>query len=348
MLRFVAESLAKRGFQVHIANIRSTTNIGEYERTVEDIVTVHNIKTIDIVVFKRLVQVLEIHKLCKKIEADVVIGFTMYPNLMARLVGWSCKIPAIMSERGDPSKTFGKKILDKVIIAIINRSSGGVFQIPGAMNFYSEKLQKRSVVIPNPIFYEESFAETAHRVRKKTVVSVGRLDFFQKRCDIMIKAFKLFWQNHKEYKLKIYGNGPDEQKIKDLVHVLEMEENVKFMGVSSQPMREIHEEGIFLITSDFEGISNSLLEAMAVGLPCVSTDHTPGGARFLITDHENGLLTPIGDIEAIASALSEYADNPELAEKCGQNAQKVVERFNPSRIIDMWEKYLLKICERSI
>lgn len=346
MLRFVAESLAKRGYQVHIANIKSTNNVGGYERTVDKKVTVHNIKSANIVAFRRLIQVWEINKLCKRIKADVVIGFTMYPNLMARLVGWSCKTPAIMSERGDPNRTFGNTLVDKVLIAIINKSSGGVFQTPGAMEFYSMKLQERSVVIPNPIFFEQNSIEVNYGKREKTVVSVGRLELYQKRYDIMLKAFKIFLQDHEGYKLKIYGNGPDEDKIRDLAYTLKIENSVNFMGVTSQPMKEIYEEGIFLITSDFEGISNSLLEAMAVGLPCVSTDHTPGGARFLITDHKNGLLTPTGDIGAIAAALSEFADNPQLAEECGQNAKKVIERFAPSKIIDMWESYINTVKNR--
>ena len=116
------------------------------------------------------------------------------------------------------------------------------------------------------------------------------------------------------------------------------------MGVTRTPMQDISDAGIFLITSDYEGISNSLLEAMAVGLPCVSTDHTPGGARLLITDRENGLLAPMGNVDALAEAMCEFADNPELAKKCGNNARDVVNRFEPSRIIDLWEDYIEKLC----
>ena len=102
---------------------------------------------------------------------------------------------------------------------------------------------------------------------------------------------------------------------------------------------------MFIITSDFEGISNSLLEAMAAGLPCVSTDHTPGGARLLIQDHENGLLAPVADCEGLAAAMCEFAENPSLAEKCGNNAKDVVNRFDPQRIIDTWENYIISLCK---
>ena len=81
---------------------------------------------------------------------------------------------------------------------------------------------------------------------------------------------------------------------------------------------------------------------MAIGLPVVSTDHSPGGAKLLIYDHENGLLAPMGDYNALASAMSEFADNPQLAKKCGMNAKKVLERFEVNKIVDMWDQYLMK------
>ena len=117
------------------------------------------------------------------------------------------------------------------------------------------------------------------------------------------------------------------------------------MGLTTNPMKAIANEGIFIITSDFEGISNSLLEAMAVGLPCVSTDHSPGGARLLIQDHVNGLLAPVGDSAALANALSEFANSIELSMKCGIKATEVIDRFKDEKIIDMWESYIYEICK---
>jgi glycosyltransferase involved in cell wall biosynthesis len=85
---------------------------------------------------------------------------------------------------------------------------------------------------------------------------------------------------------------------------------------------------------------------MAVGLPCVSTDHTPGGARLLIQNGENGLLAPMGDAGKLAECMCKFAEDKELAKKCVQEAKKVLERFDPRKIIDQWEEYIKKLTKR--
>lgn len=343
MISFIANQLSSRGHKVSLINLNTTTKL--MEQTISDAINVCNLDG-NVRGLRRFLCVSEIVPICKKHNADIVIGFTEIPSMLAALVGLRLGIPSIMSERGDPARTgMGKGFKNRVVLEIINRSKGGVFQTDGARSFYGKGLQKRGVVIPNPIFIKGEIPQVAHAEREKTVVSVGRLDIFQKRYDVMLKAFALFSEKHPEYTLKLYGKGGDENLIRQWVTEMGLEEKVRFMGLTTQPMQDIARDGMFLITSDFEGISNSLLEAMAVGLPCVSTDHTPGGARLLITDHENGLLAPVEDAEALAHALCEFAENPQLAEKCGNNAKTVTTRFAPERIIDLWEEYILKLTQ---
>lgn len=342
MLCFVAESLAARNHKVIIVNLRATQNVTDYERTVTgvEVVTLDGMpagKNRHIYIIRK------IKKIAQENHSDVVVGFTSFPNMYASIIGKLLHIPSIISERGDPNRTIGNSLKDKIATFIINRSSGGVFQTEGAMDFYGNGLQRRGTVIPNPIFIKGDIPHISYAQREKTVVSVGRLDNEQKRIDVMVKAFSIFSKTHPEYILKLYGKGTQEEEIKQWCIDLGIRDKVKFLGLTTQPMQDIARDGMFLITSDYEGISNSLLEAMAVGLPCVSTDHTPGGARLLIQDHENGLLAPIADAEALARAMCEFAENPELAKKCGNNAHDVVNRFEPSRIIDLWENYIIRV-----
>lgn len=342
MLTFVAESLRERKHNIGIVNLKGTVSVTEYEREVSAEITV-----LDVSGMGRKEQLKKIRKFAKDFSADILIGFTEIPNFIARLVGFTLGIPSIISERGDPSRTgLGKGLKSRIVSLLINTSQGGVFQTDGARDFYGKGLQKRGLVIPNPIFINGEIPTVRYADREKTVVSVGRLDNFQKRYDVMLDAFKLFSEKHPEYALKLYGKGSDEELIESWANERNLSSKVKFMGLTTQPMQDIAKDGMFLITSDYEGISNSLLEAMAVGLPCVSTDHTPGGARLLITDHQNGLLAPIEDAPALAAAMCEFAESPSLAEKCGENAKGVINRFAPDKIIEMWESYIFQLTEK--
>lgn len=345
MLTFVANQLSNRGHSCHIINLNAVPNyVNEHKQSISEDIKVFDVKKPESGKSTKVFHIKKIKEIAKEVKADVIIGFTEMPNIYAKVAGFLCGIPSIMSERGDPESTNGRRgIKNKIAVFIENRSKGGVFQTDGARQFFGRGLRKRGVVIPNPIFIKGEIPDIKWEDREKSVVSVGRLDNEQKRYDVMLDAFRIFSEKHPEYVLKLYGRGSDEEQIKQWVEDRDLTDKVKFMGLTTQPMQDIAKDGMFLITSDYEGISNSLLEAMAVGLPCVSTDHTPGGARLLIQDSENGLLAPIADAEKLAEAMSKFADNPELAKSCGEEAKKVVERFAPDKIIDMWEDYIKKI-----
>ena len=93
---------------------------------------------------------------------------------------------------------------------------------------------------------------------------------------------------------------------------------------------------MFVSSSDYEGMSNSMLEAMAMGLPCVCTDCPAGGARAVIKDGENGLLTPVGDSHALYLAMKKIAENPGLANKLSQNSVKIRNKQSVDKIIKKW------------
>lgn len=337
MLFFVANSLQRRGNNCMILNLdRAAAYVNTRTQQAEA-----SIPVVTLTHGGHRDTVRQIVRHTREFGGQILVGFTEYPNLYGRLASMMLRIPSVMSERGDPSRTMGKGLATRVSKFLIGGSRGGVFQTPGAMAQYGHGLRKRGTVIPNPIFVNDPVPEVPWELRKKTVVSVGRLDNFQKRYDVMLEAFRIFYATHPDYRLKLWGDGEDAEKIRSWA--VEKQIPVDFMGVSARPMADIASDGMFLITSDYEGISNALLEAMAAGLPCVSTDHTPGGARLLISHRENGMLAPVGDCEKLAQAMSTLADDPTLAEKCGENAKKVLTRFAPEKIIDLWEQYLQRL-----
>ena len=346
MLAFVAGQLANRGYNCSIININCVPEyVNAQRQIVNENVKVYSIERTKCVKVRKF-YIHKIYEIAKDLNPDVIIAFTGFPNFYAKIVSKKLGIPSIMSERGDPYRTSSRSLKSKIVRFVINASRGGVFQTDEAKKYYGKGLRKRGIVIPNPIFIKGELPEVKWEDREKTVVSVGRLDNFQKRYDVMLDAFKLLSEKHPEYILKLYGKGADEEQIKQWVIDKGLADKVKFMGLTTTPMQDIVSDGMFIITSDFEGISNSLLEAMAVGLPCVSTDHTPGGARLLIQDGVNGLLAPVGDAQKLADAMCKFAQDTQLAKSCGEEAKKVIERFDPSKIIDMWENYIVKVIKK--
>lgn len=335
----VAQGLRDRGHKLSIINLNTRKN-----NTAQNINGIQ-VETADIEYKRGFItnyrHIAYVIKAAKKLKSDILIGFKVNCNFCVSVAGKILGIPSVMSERSDPYTAFHNiRFLMKMKVYFINNADGAVFQTEGASKFYSTKLQKKGCIIPNPILISDDIPEISYDNRTKTIVTMCRLENKQKRLDVMIKSFAEFHTTHPEYILYIYGIGNDEDKLKEYIKSANLQQYVKLMGLSINSVDDISKHGMFIITSDFEGISNSLLEAMAIGLPVISTDHSPGGARLLISDHENGLLVPTRDHHAIADAMREFADKPELAKKCGINAKKVLERFEVNRIIDMWNDYI--------
>lgn len=349
MIAYVANGMVNRGHSAAVVNFKTAggSYINEHQQVFNESIHIYDFQSKTKGKLSKLKKIIFTKRIVTDFKADVMVCFTMYPSFVGKIVHLLTGVPSIMAERGNPYVTINKKnIFSLIELFLVNHSAGGVFQIKGASEFFSKRLQKRSTIIPNPIFIKDKIEPVHFEDREKSIVSVGRLDNYQKRYDIMIKAFSLFSKNHPEWFLKLYGVGSDEQLIKNWCIENGVEDRVKFMGLSKQPMVDISNAGMFLITSDFEGISNSLLEAMAVGLPCISTDSAPGGARMLIQNNSNGLLADVGNHEKIAEAIAKFADDPNLAKQCGENAKLVVSRFDAEITLDKWESYISDVVNR--
>ena len=253
---------------------------------------------------------------------DVSVAFLSPSQLRLSIAAVGTKTKLVFSQRGDPYYRYSSlfyRIINPIVDYFFSRADGYVFQTNGARDFYSNSIRSRSIVIPNPI---DPIVRTKSRVDgiEKRIVSVARLQIWQKRQDLLIEAFKLLGDVSQEYTLDLYGDGQDESRLKSLA---EGNPHIRFMGKISNVGDKIQNAAIFVLSSDFEGIPNSLLEAMSLGIPCISTDCSPGGAAMLIDNRHNGLLVPRGDAEALSNAIRFFIENPEEAEIMGNNARVV-------------------------
>lgn len=287
-------------------------------------------------------QIFQLRRRVKEINPDLVISFQTNQNALSVLATRGRNIPVIVSERGDPYQYHD--IVAKLKTRVINKAEGGVFQTKKAMQYYGEELQQRSVVIYNP-----NTVTGIERPEKRNneIAFVGRFDIHQKRQDLAIEVFKIVAEAVPDVKLAFYGAGKEQEIIKKQACDLGIEDRVLFKGLVKDVPNAIKDSRLFLMTSDFEGMPNALIEAMACGLPCVSTDCSPGGASELIQSGENGIVVPCGDAKAIAAAIVRLLNNKEEAEKMGVEAQKIVEELNPAIIYGEWEKYVKTILQCS-
>ena len=173
--------------------------------------------------------------------------------------------------------------------------------------------------------------------KEKVFVSVGRLEAVKDQ-DMMIRAFGQFHNNHPDYKLVIYGEGPNRPQLGALVNSLGLEGAVLLPGRNNNVWNAISSAECFLLSSKYEGMSNAMVEALCLGLPVISTK--VAGATEIIKDGENGYLVDVGDANAMAKYMCQIADDNELRQNLSAGAVKVYELFRADRICEEWVDYL--------
>ena len=284
----------------------------------------------------------EIYNYVMNKKADVVITFG---DLFSTLTLSKLKKAGqcvIVSERVDPSR---KELLSAYKRQAFRNANGFVFQTEGAKRCFSDDVQKNSYVIPNPVTVSETecvpFAE-----RNKKIVSVGRFEFKQKRQDLLIKAFSEVYKKHPDYTLYFYGDGADLSAAKTMAQQTEAKDAVVFAGAVSPIEDYIKDASLMVLSSDYEGIPNAIIESMNMKIPVVSTDCSPGGARLLLGDDEYGYIVPAGDEKALAERICYAIENmDEMFDKC-EKAKESLVRFKSETIAQMWKDAVSEIKNR--
>lgn len=251
------------------------------------------------------------------------------------------KLPVVISERNDPSNFSGKKFTRYISRALMFLGDKFVFQTEAAMKYYHKRIQEKSVVIPNPIM-AENLPLPFSGIRSKRIVSVGRLDK-QKNHKLLINAFHTISNLYDDYSLTIYGEGKERALLESLIKEKNMQSCVHLPGVSHNVFDDIQDASLFVLTSDFEGMPNALIEAMALGLPCISTDCPSGGPRSLINNMENGILVPVNDVDKMVEAMDFLLKEKDKAHNFANEATKIQQCLDKERICKKWADYILEI-----
>jgi len=239
----------------------------------------------------------------------------------------------IISERADPERYHLNRYMPYFSSKWYPKAYKIVFQTPTAQASFSEDIKKKSLVIFNPL--NPYLPEAYHGQRRKVLVNFCRITQ-QKNLPLLIDAFELFSKEIFGYQLHIWGEGEAELEIKAYIKNKKMDSSIYIFPFDAYLHNKIKDCAMFVSSSDYEGMSNSMLEALAIGLPSICTDCPPGGASAIIQNGINGLLVPIRDKVALCDAMKNIALTPGLADRLSQNAEKIRDELSQEAIVKKW------------
>lgn len=282
----------------------------------------------------------------RKEKPDVVIAFTegVYCFTIAAMLG--TKIPVIASERLDPSAmTWKRNMLKRLLLPYADWL---VVQTQSIKSCFPKSIQKKTSVIYNPVndevFNQESEMRIANSFELKSnrIVSVARL-FPQKDQQMMIRAFAIVADEFPDWQLVIFGEGPLRDSLQLIIDSLQLTDRVLLPGRTDHVIDELRKSKIFCLSSDYEGMSNSMIEAICVGLPIVST--RVSGTDELIRDGVNGYVVDLGNTDALANALERLMADEAKIQSFSLESRKLAEKFRMDNIVEEWLSLIRKVCD---
>lgn len=271
---------------------------------------------------------------------DVIVCFDIFMALQCKFMKYTCKVMG--SERTNPFVSSGLK--KKLAVKISSFLDGFIFQTEGSSKYYPEGLRKKACIVPNA-FFGDINTNIKYKNRDNVICATGRL-VKSKRYDLIIKAFNIVNKKHPEYILKIYGTGDQKNDIQNLIKELNLEKSVVLMGVCNNINEELCKNKFFILTSDYEGMPNGLIEAMACGCACISRNCDFGPSE-IIDNNKDGVLINSDSERDFANVLIKLIENENLAEKFSKNAiLKVKEKFNKEKVAEKFFNYVKKVVNK--
>lgn len=257
-----------------------------------------------------------------QIKPNYIIPFLPQVGFHVFLATFGHKYKVLQTVRNNPRtdpETSYERIIRNIMVAVSWRS---FVQNQEQLSYFPPFIQRKLTIIPNPI--SDIFFESDHIYRKniKEIVAMGRLSE-QKNFNLLINVAKIIHRDYPDVHFSIYGDGPLRDELQKKIINDNLDGIVTLQGRTNSAQKVLNEADAFIMTSNYEGMPNALLEAMAVGLPCISTD-CPTGPADIIDDGINGILVPVNNEVALTKAIGKYIEMGEAIAQIGKEAQKLV------------------------
>ncbi|SCJ98231.1 Probable poly(glycerol-phosphate) alpha-glucosyltransferase [uncultured Clostridium sp.] len=289
--------------------------------------------------YKKIIK--KIRKLFKEEKPDIVLSMNYKLIPIIIMANIFINIPIVCSERSNPY-IYPKNLTWRYVRRILSTVCDGyIFQTEKAKKKFPLKTQKKSVIIQNPISSQCELYKDSYIGDKNQIVAVGRLNKV-KGFDILIKAFSSIAYEIEDINLIIYGEGPERNNLINLINDLKLYNRVILYGKSTNVINEIKNSKMFILSSRNEGMPNSLMEAMSLGLPCISTK-CELGPEELIENNINGLLVKVDDVEEMTRSILKLINDREFADTLSKNALKIRETNSLNKISIEYYTYFQRV-----
>ncbi len=277
--------------------------------------------------------ILSTAKVIREFEPDAVISFVTGVNFRALAVKPFFSMPFIISERTNPDKQKINARGARIRRLIYRYADKVVFVSEGVKNAYPWLPDHKKIVIYNPAISLPQAEKD--RVAEKSIAALGRLHPV-KGHDLLILAFESIADLHPDWTLRIFGEGEFRQQLEEQIASSPVRDRIKLEGFTRSPETALRSVGIFVLSSRHEGFPNALVEAMSMGLPCISFD-CPYGPSELIVHGKNGLLLPPGDVPALAAAMDTLIKDAGARGAMAFEATSISKRLEIGAIAKEWE-----------
>jgi GalNAc-alpha-(1->4)-GalNAc-alpha-(1->3)-diNAcBac-PP-undecaprenol alpha-1,4-N-acetyl-D-galactosaminyltransferase len=271
----------------------------------------------------------------KSTKPDIVISHIHRTNVITILALGRGNIPVVVVEHNDPGLNSAGKIWDTLRRRTYARARKVVSVSQGVSDQFDWLPESQRAVIHNPVAFTPSQGEAEMASNRFWISSMGRLTA-QKGFDLLLKAFAQLATKHPEWNLRIIGDGPLREELKELANTLGVSARVTFTGLVPDPTPLLKSSQLFVMASRYEGFPYVALEALASGLPVIYTD-CQSGPREIIRDGVDGRLVPNGDVNALAAMMERLMTNDKEREDMAARAPEVLQRFGVEQIISAWE-----------
>lgn len=286
----------------------------------------------------------KLHAIWKEQKPDLVLSCIGKNNFMTVVTTMGTKTRAVVSVVGEAKEEYPSRGMRMLANFLFSRAAGVILQTERSRGFFCRKVGEKAVILPNSL--NPAFIRPRYEgMREKKIVSVGRMDA-NKNHEMQLRAFAGLKDKYPEYTLVIYGDGELRSYIEETAEELGIAKRVFLPGVVQDVAERIGQASLFLLTSYSEGVSNALIEALALGLPVIATDVPSGGTEELMKDGVNGLIIPAGEQAALERAMDRLLGDPAYAQQLGREAARIQERLAPERVNPLWKAYFEELMDK--